>query len=82
MNWEGLVLLMSDVFMVINFLLSFIIRYVIIVLKGFVFIFIINVVVFFWRGNIYRCLWFVFKDVLFVKNNSDVFLEFCLYFLC
>lgn len=75
-------LLMSDVFMVINFLLSFIIRYVIIVLKGFVFIFIINVVVFFWRGNIYRCLWFVFKDVLFVKNNSDVFLEFCLYFLC
>lgn len=82
MNWEGLVLLMSDIFMVINFLLSFIIRYVIIVLKGFVFIFIINVVVFFWRGNIYRCLWFVFKDVLFVKNNSDVFLEFCLYFLC
>lgn len=82
MNWEGLVLLMSDVFMVINFLLSFIIRYVIIVLKGFVFIFIINGVVFFWRGNIYRCLWFVFKDVLFVKNNSDVFLEFCLYFLC
>ena len=46
---------------------------------GLVSISIINVAASFWRGNIYRCSWFAFKDVLFVKNNSDVFAEFRLY---
>ena len=51
----------------------------IIATKGLVFISITNVAASFWRGNIYRCSWFAFKDVLFVKNNSDVFPELSLY---
>lgn len=82
MNREGLVLLTSDVLMVTNSLPSFITRHVIIASKGLAFISIINGAASFWRGNIYRCSWFAFKDVLFVKNNSDVFPEFRLYSLC
>lgn len=81
-NREGLVLLTSDVLMVTNSLPSFITRHVIIASKGLVFISIINAAASFWRRNIYRCSWFAFKDVLFVKNNSDVFPEFRLYSLC